>query len=413
MTPVRSPPGNVSLSAVRSSGHKHWRLVCGGLLLTLGIAVPSRAQDQNGDELSLKNLRLADDRQIRRGLSFATNSTVALSAGPGVGGANFRLKRSRFFERISSTQINLRIYLTANLAVQETPDLVLEMMDSVQRRVKGEQHQDEAGEELAERPAEPEREKSFEDHFDFMGAATNDPTPFPRLRLFTLLNYGDATASTDFALFGVGRSELKVSTTSYRVGVGFRLDFCRYFAALPTFSVSYNHVRGDADGNGLDSALLRLVSNRRLVNWRSECFTFIPELELRVTVPYAPWNFELRITGELSYLETRTFTASTSIHEFSSRSLIGALTTEFDWNTTYEVFGIEGLELHVIPAIRYVHILGDADTALGSNEMVGAELSLETDCTDYVPFSSRLGVRGTYLWGVDLEAWSVSVSHEF
>lgn len=411
MTPVGSSAGNVSLLTVGHSPHEHCRVVGAALLLGLAFAAPCHAQAD--DELSLQNLRLADDRQIRRGLTFASDSTVALSAGPGVGGANFRLKRSRFFERIESTQINLRIYLSANLAVQETPDLVLDLMDSIGQRVK-EGPREESGEPTETPPQEePAEERSFEDHFDFMAGKSDDPTPFPRVRLFTLLNYGDATASTDFAIFGVGRSELKVSTTSYRVGLGLRLDLCRYFAALPTFSLAYNHVRGDADGNGLDSALLRLVSNRRLVNWRSETFTFIPELELRVMVPYEPWNFELRITGELSYLETRTFNASTPIHEFSSRSLIGALTTEFDWNTKYELFGVDGLELHVIPAIRYVHILGDADTALGTNEMVGAELSLEADTTDHVPFSSRLGVRGTYLWGVDLEAWSVSVSHEF
>ena len=385
-----------------------WSRVGGALLLALALPGVCRAQS----DLSIQNLRLADDRQVRRGLTFATDSTVALSAGPGVGGANFRLKRSRFFERISSTQVKLRIYLTPNLAVEETPDLVLEAMDSLRRRVKGEQDPDE--EPAPERPPEPEGEEGgFESAFDFMGAAADDPTPFPRVRLFTLLNYGQATATTDFAILGVGRSELDVTTTSYRVGVGVKVDLCRYFSFLPTFSASYNNVRGDADGNGLDSALLRLVSNRRLVNWRSESFTFIPEVELRFMVPYDPWNFELRLTVELSYLETRTFSSSTPIHEFTSRSLIGALTTEFDWNTGYELFGVEGLELHVIPGIRYVQILGDAETALGTNEMIGAELSLVADTTEHVPFSSRLGVRATYLWGVELEAWAVSVAHEF
>lgn len=385
--------------------------------MLLSLAGAASAQD---DDLGFENLRLADDRQIRRGLTFATDSTVALSAGPGVGGANFRLKRSRFFERIESTQVKLRIYLTPNLAVEETPDLVLEAMDSIRRRVKGETSpyedpnapQGQGGQEEQD-PGQQGEEGGFENAFDFMAAAANDPTPFPRVRLFTLLNYGQATATSDFAIFGVGRSELAVSTTSYRVGVGVKIDLCRYFSILPTFSASYNHVRGDADGNGLDSALLRLVSNRKLVNWRSESFTFIPEVELRFMVPYEPWNFELRLTVELSYLETRTFSSSTSIHEFTSHSMIGALTTEFDWNTKYELFGVEGLELHVIPGIRYVQLLGDAETALGTNEMVGAELSLVADTTEHVPFSSRLGVRATYLWGVELEAWAVSVAHEF
>ena len=295
--------------------------------------------------------------------------------------------------------------------------MVLDAMDSIRRRVKGETSPYEdpdapRGEGKTQGQGQGQ-EGGFESAFDFMAAAANDPTPFPRVRLFTLLNYGQATATSDFAIFGVGRSELAVSTTSYRVGVGVKVDLCRYFSFLPTFSASYNNVRGDADGNGLDSALLRLVSNRRLVNWRSESFTFIPEVELRFMVPYDPWNFELRLTVELSYLETRTFSSSTPIHEFTSRSLIGALTTEFDWNTGYEFFGVEGLELHVIPGIRYVQILGDAETALGTNEMIGAELSLVADTTEHVPFSSRLGVRATYLWGVELEAWAVSVAHEF
>jgi hypothetical protein len=396
------------------------------VLCLLASAGAARAQDLD--------FRVVDDRQVKRGLTLASDSTVALSAGPGVGGANFRLKRSRFFERISSSQIKLRIYITPNLNVQDgveqgadlllkkapqklldTSQKILDTSHNLSRALRGKEVDPDEDprledEEPAEEPVEEEGEVGGEEggEFDFLRSVPNDPTPYPRVRLFLLLNYGTADAKTDFPLLGVGRSELGVSTTSYRLGVGVKLDLFPWFSVLPTFSASYNNVRGEAEGNGLDSALLRLNNNRRLVNWRSESYTLIPEVEVRFIYPFDP--FELRLTFELSYLETRTFSASTSLHNFTSRSVLGAVTFEFDWNSKVSPLG---MDLHLVPAFRYVRIEGDASEALATNDLVGAELALLANTTDRVPFSSRLGIKGTYLVGLNLEAWSIAISHEF
>jgi hypothetical protein len=367
----------------------------------LACASQANAQDVQGFKLGGVDFRNIDDRQIKRGLTLASDSMVALSAGPGVGGARFRLKRSRFFDRIQSTQIKLRLYITGNLLpggpdddqslIDRESQKLFDTTEAVTGSLLGREDEEGAEEEVEPESEEPEEEQ-----------------PLLRARLFVLGSYGSAKAITDFPVLGDGPSELVVTTTSYRIGGGVRLDIFKWFSVLPTLTVAYNKAHGDREGNGRDSALLRLNSNRKLVNWRSESISVIPQIDFRFRYGFDP--FELRLTIELSYLRTRSFSASTELQEFESDSLLTSAKVEFDWNTKYTLLG---MEVHVVPALRYVRLGGESGEALGTQDLMGVSLAIESDTSKRIPFASRLGARVTYLWGLNLEAWSVGLTYDF
>ncbi|HBP19657.1 MAG TPA: hypothetical protein DEA08_17940 [Planctomycetes bacterium] len=364
------------------------------------LVSPALAQAQATDAVGL-GLETVDDAQVKRSLTLASDSLVALSAGPGVGGARIQLNKSRFFDRINSTQIKLRIYVTGNLLPgdEEEDEMslferetrkALSTTEKINKAVLGDEEEGAPSEEAAREP-EPEQD-----------------TFLLRARLFMVGSYGSSEAERDFPILGVGRSELHVRTRSLRMGGGVRLDVTPWFSVLPTLSLAYNNIRGLGVGNGTDSALLRLNSNRRLVNWRAESLTFIPQCDFRFRVGFDP--FELRLTWELSYLRTRTFSSSTSLQSFSSDSYLAAAKLELDYNTKWQLFG---MDVHLIPALRYVRLGGDAPSALNTNDVIGASFSVESDTSDYIPFTSRFGARISYYWGLNLEAWSVGLTYDF
>ncbi|MBL4849948.1 MAG: hypothetical protein JKY65_30840 [Planctomycetes bacterium] len=327
---------------------------------------------------------------LKDGLRLANDTTIVLSTGPGVGGAFYRLKRSPFFKSIDSNQINLRIYLGSSysFSAEETAEV------DAEQEVQGEEEPEKSG-------FDP---LAFADSF----ASYGDPVPLPRWRPFLIVNYGTATSIGDLPVRGIGRSEVHINAASYSLGVGVRFDPYPFVSFLPTFSLSYNHVRGEAEGNGLDSAIVRLTLNREVVNWRSESLTYLPELEIHFRLPLG--DFELRLRTETSLLISRTFSASTPLHVFNSRSLLVVNTLELDWNTGLKLATVP---IHLVPSVRHVHIDGDAVAALGTSDLVGVAFAVVGDTHGKVPFSNILGVQAGYLFGVDLEAWSVSAVWDF
>lgn len=334
-------------------------------------------------------------KDINDGLRLANDTTLVLSTGPGVGGAFYRLKKSPFFNTIDSNQINLRVYLGSSLPFYAEEE---------QEPLAGPPEQEEAEEET-----QPEAESTFDPIAFANSLATyGDPVPFPRWRPFLILNYGTATSIGDLPARGIGRSEVHINASSYLLGGGIRFDPCRYVSLLPTFSLSYNHVRGEAEGNGLDSAIVRLTLNREIVNWRSESLTYLPELEVHFRLPLG--DFELRARVEASYLISRTFSSSTRLQRFKSESLLLINTLELDWDTG---LSLATVPIHLMPSLRYMHVEGDAVTALGTQDLFGVAFAVIGDTHGKVPFSSILGVQASYVFGVHVEAWSVSAVWDF
>jgi len=326
-------------------------------------------------------------------LRLTNDTTLVLSTGPGVGGAFYRLKKSPFLNTIDSNQINLRVYLGSSLPffAEDAPAPPPE-------------------EEPPAEQAEGSADEAGFDPLEFANslASYGDPVPFPRWRPFLILNYGTATSIGDFPVRGIGRSEVHINASSYLLGGGVRFDPCRYVSFLPTFSLSYNHVRGEGEGNGLDSAIVRLTLNREVVNWRSESLTYLPELEVHFRLPLG--DFELRLRVEASYLISRTFSSSTRLQRFKSESLLLLNTLELDWDTGLSVASIP---IHLMPSFRYMRVDGDAVTALGTQDLFGVAFAVIGDTHGKVPFSSILGVQASYVFGVHVEAWSVSAVWDF
>jgi hypothetical protein len=323
--------------------------------------------------------------ELRDGLARATDSIVALSAGPEIGTGTYDLQESDFFDEMDSTQFKIRIYAGPWIQLDKAGVTTLE------------------GEAPSEGLTLPP-----------------EPIPFaPRTRPFVYLNYGSNLATARASRLPPlrpfrgnalsSKAKIEFESTSLRGGGGIRFDLSSWFSLLPTFTVSYNHVRGRAKGTLFDRAILERDFNRSLVDWRSDSLTFIPELEFRFTLSLKP--VELRATLYLSYLETRVFSSTTSFQDNQTNSNLTVLLLEFDWNTGWS--GFFGQDFHVVPAFRYSHIHGDAVDGLGTRHLLQAELALQFDTTETVPFSARLGVHARYIFAVDVRAWSVGVSHEF
>lgn len=324
--------------------------------------------------------------ELRDGLARATDSIVALSAGPEIGTGTYDLEESDFFDEMDSTQIKIRIYAGPWIQL------------------------DKSGVTTLDGEAAPTEGLTI----------PPKPIPFaPRTRPFVYLNYGSNLAKArasrlpalrPFNNRGLSpRARVEFESTSLRGGGGIRFDLASWFSVLPTFTLSYNHVRGRAGGDLFDRAIIERDFNRSLVDWRSDSLTYIPELEFRFTLALNP--VELRATLYLSYLETHVFSSTTSFQDNRTSSYLTVLLLEFDWNTGWD--GFFGQEFHVVPAFRYSHIRGDAVAGLGTRHLLQAELALQFDTTDTVPFSARLGVHARYIFAVDVRAWSVGVSHEF
>ncbi len=359
------------------------------------FALAPLAQGQSGN-FARPPISTSDAKDALR---LTNDTTLVLSTGPGVGGAFYRLKKSPFLNTIDSNQINLRVYLGSSLPFYAEEE---------EQPLAGPPEEEDAPEAPPEDKAD-----SGQGGFDPIAFANSlatygDPVPFPRWRPFLILNYGTATSIGDFPVRGVGRSEVHIDASSYLMGGGIRFDPCRYISFLPTFSLSYNHVRGEGEGNGLDSAIVRLTLNREVVNWRSESLTYVPELEVHFRLPLG--KFELRARVEASYLVSRTFSSSTRLQRFKSESLLLINTLELDWDTG---LSLASIPIHLMPSLRYMRVEGDAVTALGTQDLFGVAFAVIGDTHGKVPFSSILGVQASYVFGVHVEAWSVSAVWDF
>lgn len=200
---------------------------------------------------------------------------------------------------------------------------------------------------------------------------------------------------------------VRVDTAIAGLGLGVRIELFKWLHLEPRFTLVYGHSTGDSEGGDpVQRQRFDQAYDRTLVGWRSETFTLIPAVALRIDHTLGDVGVHWSFTQ--NYLRTLPFSTTSSLQDQERSSFTMRAAVWLDVPIPGLVIG--GRQVYLMPSVGYSRMEGDLGRLpeTGRN-FFDTTLGIAPDLTGLLPLVGRLGLSVTYVRGENFEGkgWDV------
>ena len=208
---------------------------------------------------------------------------------------------------------------------------------------------------------------------------------------------------------GVGEDDFTVTSLfALTSGAGLMFRLSESLKVVPSFSLSYSHIKNNYDYNNPYSQGNLAPNDRELFNWGLDLFTYTPAVKVyyELDIGFATVDYYVGYT----YLFNDSISSDSSVININSST--GLLTNRVDVPIPTGL-SVEGAPLFIRPMFQWNNISGKAVAGLGLRDLyeVGADLVAKISDTEAV--LSSITVGASYVTGRDFEGYHIGLAVGF
>ena len=208
---------------------------------------------------------------------------------------------------------------------------------------------------------------------------------------------------------GIGEDDFTVTSLfALTAGTGVMFRISESLKVVPSFALSYSHIKNRYDYNNPYSQGNLEPNDRELFNWRLDLFTYTPAIKVYYELDLGIATIDYHIG--YTYLFNDSLSSNSSVININSST--GLLTNRIDVPIPTGL-SVEGAPLFIRPMFQWNNISGKAVAGLGLRDLyeVGADLVAKISDTEAV--LSSITVGASYVTGRDFEGYHIGMAVGF
>lgn len=208
---------------------------------------------------------------------------------------------------------------------------------------------------------------------------------------------------------GIGEDDFTVTSLfALTAGSGLMFRLSESLKVVPSFSLSYSHIKNNYDYNNPYSQQNLAPNDRELFNWGLDLFTYTPALKVYYELDLGVATIDYYVG--YTYLFNDSISSDSSVININSST--GLLTNRVDVPIPTGL-SVEGTPLFIRPMFQWNNISGKAVAGLGLRDLyeVGADLVAKISDTEAI--LSTITVGASYVTGRDFEGYHIGLAVGF